>query len=240
MERRGLKRLRVDLHVHTTYSEDCWVPLEAVLEAVLNSPIDAIAVTDHNEIEGALRLSDQAPFPIIVGEEIASLQGEIAGLFLSEWIPPGLSALETIARIKEQGGLVYVPHPLAWDVPSAVGRRNLEAIIDRVDIIEGFNARILRQADNLAAQEIARQYDLPIAAGSDAHFAREIGRAGVELEPFTGPEEFLHRLRAGTTFGRRTPYVYSLVTCGLWYVDKGRELVRKVRGSGHHGDRLSR
>jgi predicted metal-dependent phosphoesterase TrpH len=237
MERRGLKRLRVDLHVHTAYSEDCWVPLEAVFEAVLESPIDVIAVTDHNEIEGALQLSNQAPFSIIVGEEIASLQGEIAGLFLSEWIPPGLSSQETIERIKEQGGLVYVPHPLARDVPSAVGRRNLEAIIDQVDIIEGFNARILRQADNLAAQEIARQHDIPLAAGSDAHFAREIGRAGVELEAFVGPEEFLDRLRKGTTFGRRTPYVYSLVTCGLWYVDKGRELLRKLRGRTHHGNR---
>jgi predicted metal-dependent phosphoesterase TrpH len=228
--------LRVDLHVHTAYSEDCWVPLEAVVEAVLNGPIDAIAVMDHDEIEGALELADQAPFPVIVGEEIASQQGEIAGLFLSEWIPPGLSAPETIDRIKEQGGLVYVPHPVAWDVPSAVGRRNLEAIIDRVDIIEGFNSRILRQADNLAAQEIARQHSIPLAAGSDAHFAREIGRAGVELEAFTGPEEFLNRLRTGTTFGRRTPYLYSLVTCGLWYVDKGRELLRKLRGCGHHGD----
>lgn len=236
MERRGRQRLRVDLHVHTAYSEDCWVPLEAVIEAVLKGFIDAVAVMDHNEIEGALHLADRAPFLVIVGEEIASQQGEIAGLFLSEWIPPGLSAQETMHRIHEQGGLVYVPHPVAWDVPSAVGRRNLEDIIDRVDILEGFNARILRHADNLAAQEIARQHDIPLAAGSDAHFAREIGRAGVELDPFAGPEEFLERLRAGTTFGRRTPYLYSLATCGLWYVDQGRELVRKLKRHEHHGD----
>jgi predicted metal-dependent phosphoesterase TrpH len=229
VERRGRKRLRVDLHVHTTYSDDCWVPLEAVIEAVQASPLDAIAVTDHNEIEGALQLADQAPFPVIVGEEINSRQGEIAGLFLSEWIPPGLSAEETIERIREQGGLVYVPHPLACDVPTALGRRNLEAIIDRVDILEGFNARILRQADNLAAQELARQHNIPLAAGSDAHFAREIGRAGVELEPFASAEEFLKNLRGAHIFGRRTPYFYSLITCGLWYVDKGRELLRKAR-----------
>jgi hypothetical protein len=117
-------------------------------------------------------------------------------------------------------------------VPTALGRKNLEAIIDRVDIMEGFNARILRHADNIAAQEVARQYDIPTAAGSDAHFAREIGRAGVDLEPFTGPVEFLEKLRAGSTFGRRTPYFYSLVTCGLWYVDKGRELARWARRLG--------
>jgi predicted metal-dependent phosphoesterase TrpH len=224
--------LRVDLHVHTTYSEDCWVPLEAVIEAVQGSPIDAIAVMDHNQIEGALQLADQAPFPVIVGEEINSQQGEIAGLFLSGWIPPGLSAQETIDRIQEQGGLVYVPHPLARDVPTALGRRNLEAIIDRVDILEGFNARILRQADNLAAQELARERNIPLAAGSDAHFAREIGRAGVELEPFAGAQEFLKNLRGAAIFGRRTPYFYSLITCGLWYVDKGRELARKARRHG--------
>ncbi len=224
--------MRIDLHVHTACSEDCWVPLDAVIEAVLKSSADAIAVIDHNEIDGALQLASQAPFPVIVGEEIASQQGEIAGLLLSECIPPGLSAQETIDRIKEQGGLVYVPRPLARDVPTALGRKNLEAIIDRVDIMGGFNARILRHADNLSAQEIARQYDVPMAAGSDAHFAREIGRAGVELDPFTGPAEFLEKLRGGTIFGRRTPYFYSLVTCGLWYVDKGRELAHRARKLG--------
>jgi predicted metal-dependent phosphoesterase TrpH len=217
--------LRIDLHVHTACSEDCWVPLEAVIEAVLRSSVDSIAVTDHNEIDGALQLAAEAPFPVIVGEEIGSQQGEISGLFLSEWIPPSLSAQETIDRIKEQDGLVYVPHPLARDVPTALGRKNLEAIIDRVDIMEGFNARILRHADNIAAQEVARQYDIPTAAGSDAHFAREIGRAGVELEPFTDPAEFLTKLRGGTIFGRRTPYFYSLITCGLWYVDKVKERI---------------
>jgi predicted metal-dependent phosphoesterase TrpH len=227
--------LRIDLHVHTACSEDCWVPLEAVIEAVLRSSVDSIAVTDHNEIDGALQLAAEAPFPVIVGEEIGSQQGEISGLFLSEWIPPSLSARETIDRIKEQDGLVYVPHPLARDVPTALGRKNLEAIIDRVDIMEGFNARILRHADNIAAQEVARQYDIPTAAGSDAHFAREIGRAGVELEPFTDPAEFLTKLRGGTIFGRRTPYFYSLITCGLWYVDKGRELARWARKLGRRG-----
>ena len=77
---------------------------------------------------------------------------------------------ETIARIRQQGGLVYVPHPLASGVPGALRRQNLEAIIDQVDIVEGFNARILWQADNLAAQEIARQRHIPLAGGSDAHF----------------------------------------------------------------------
>jgi len=217
--------LRLDLHVHTCYSEDCWVPLQGTVEAVLKGPIDAIAVMDHNQIEGALLLTETAPFPVIVGEEIASSGGEIAGLFLQELIPPGLSMAETVLRIREQGGLVYAPHPLARDVPRALGRENLLAILDDVDIVEGFNARILWSADNIHAQEIARQRSIPIAAGSDAHFAREIGRAGVELDDFSDAESFLNSLRKGRIFGRRTPYLFSLVTCGLWYVDKAREIV---------------
>lgn len=222
--------MRVDLHVHTAYSEDCWVPLE-VIEAAIERSHDGIAVMDHNETEGALHLAHMAPFPIIVGEEIASQDGEIAGLFLHEWIPPGLAMEETVARIKEQGGLLYVPHPLARDVPIAVGRQNLEAIIDQVDILEAFNARILCQADNLAARELARQRNIPVGAGSDAHFAREIGRAGVDLREFMTPQGLLSSLGPGHIFGRRTPHLFSLATCGLWYLDKFRELLRKARPS---------
>lgn len=219
--------MRIDLHVHTAYSEDCWVPLEKVIEAVRKSGVQAIAVTDHNEIEGALRLVEMAPFPVIVGEEVASQQGELAGLFLHEWIPPGLPMEETIARIRQQGGLVYVPHPLARDVPSALGRQNLEAIIGNVDIVEGFNARILWHADNLAAQQIARQWDILLAAGSDAHFAGEIGRAGVEVDRCSTPQELLDGLRSGHIFGRRTPYIFSVATCGLWYFDKLKQFLAK-------------
>lgn len=221
--------MRIDLHVHTVYSEDSWVPLEAVIRAVSSrSRVDAIAVMDHNQIEGALRLAEKAPFPVIVGEEIDSQRGEIAGLFLKEWIPAGLSMEETIACIREQEGLVYIPHPLARDVPTALGRESLEAIIEEVDILEGFNARILFQADNLAAQEIGRRRGIPLGAGSDAHFAREIGRAGVEFDSFTTPKELLDALQKGRIFGRRTPYLFSVATCGLWYVDKFRELVQKA------------
>jgi len=223
--------LKVDLHIHTAYSEDCWVPLEAVIEAAIEQSLDGIAVMDHNEIEGALHLAHMAPFPVIVGEEIASQDGEIAGLFLHEWIPPGLAMEETVARIKEQGGLVYVPHPLARDVPTAIGPQNLESIIDQVDILEAFNARILCQADNLAARDLAREHNIPMGAGSDAHFAREIGRAGVVVDEFGTPEELLHGLTRGSTYGRRTPYLFSVATCGLWYIDKFRELLQKARPS---------
>jgi hypothetical protein len=144
---------------------------------------------------------------------------------------------ETIARIRRQGALVYVAHPLASDVPSALRRQNVEAIIDNMDVVEGFNARILWQADNLAAQQIARQRHIPLAAGSDAHFAGDTGRAGVEVDRCTTPQELLDGPRSGHVFGRRAPYLFSVATCGLWCIDKFREFLAKsgqVRSSPRH------
>jgi predicted metal-dependent phosphoesterase TrpH len=208
--------LRIDLHVHTAYSYDCWMSLERVIKATRRNGLDGIAVIDHNEIEGAQRLAEMASFPVIVGEEVVTREGEVAGLFLRERIPPGLSLVETVARIKEQGGLVYATHPLARDVPKSVGCVALESIIDRVNIIEGFNARIRYKSDNEEAKEIARKHGIAVAAGSDAHFPWEIGRAGIEISPFSTPQEFLENLRQGQILGRRTPYIFAGLTYVIW------------------------
>jgi len=191
--------------------------LEAVMRAVQrNNKVDAIAVLDHDEIEGALRLAEVAPFPVIVGEEVLAKEGEIGGLFLEERIPPGLSLKETVDRIKEQGGLVYAPHPLARDVPLSIGKEALLSIIEKVDIIEGFNARIRHESDNEKAKEVARRHGIAVAAGSDAHFPWEIGRAGIEIAPFSTPQEFLENLRQAQIFGRRTPYIFAGLTYIIW------------------------
>ncbi len=208
--------MRIDLHVHTAYSYDCWMSLEKVIKAARRNGLDGIAVIDHNEIEGAQRLAEVAPFSVIVGEEVVTKEGEVAGLFLRERIPPGLSLAETVARIKEQGGLVYATHPLARDVPKSVGREALESIIDRIEIIEGCNARIRHKSDNEEAKEIARKHSIAVAAGSDAHFPWEIGRAGIEIAPFSTPQEFLENLRPAQIFGRRTPYIFAGLTYIIW------------------------
>ena len=209
--------MRIDLHVHTTFSFDCWMSPEAVIRAVQrNKKVEAIAVLDHDEIEGALRLAEMAPFPVIVGEEVVAREGEVAGLFLRERVPPGLSLGETVARIKEQGGLVYATHPLARDAPKGIGQEGLESIIDKTDIIEAFNARIRHKSDNEGAKEIAQRHAIAIAAGSDAHFPWEVGRAGIEIAPFSTPQEFLENLRRAQIFGQRSPYIFAGLTYIIW------------------------
>ena len=164
--------------------------------------LTGIAVTDHNTLRGALELAARAPFPVIVAEEIRTQEGEIIGYFLTEEIPAMLPLDETIERIRAQGGVVSAPHPLdTVRRSSALGREALLRVIDRVDLIEGYNARCFRKADNLAAQALAREYGKPLTAGSDAHASFEIGRAWVEMPPFQTPQQFVESLRQGTIHG---------------------------------------
>jgi hypothetical protein len=187
--------MRFDLHIHTCYSYDSQLSLAQLSRQVLRHGLDGIAVLDHDEIEGALRLRESAPFRVIIGEEIGSRHGGIAGLFLERRIPPHLSAEETIARIHEQNGLVFVPHPLARGVPGRIQEDKLRQIVSQVDLIEGYNGRTPFAADDRRAREFAALHNLPLAASSDAHFACEVGRAWTEMEDFGTAQDFLASLR---------------------------------------------
>ncbi len=160
-----------------------------------------MAVTDHNTIAGALAVQKLAPFRVIVGSEIATDRGEITGLFLQHEIPAGLPLRETVCRIHDQGGLVYVPHPLDRVRPSALGYDALMEIIGEVDVIEVLNARVTFAIDNQQAAAVAQRHGLAVGAGSDAHAGLEIGCAGVEMAPFGTGEEFLAGLRQGQIYG---------------------------------------
>jgi len=195
--------LKVDLHVHTYHSPDSRSSCEAIIRMVEARGLDAVAITDHNTIAGALELAELVPFPVIVGEEIRTPEGEIMGLFLKEEVSRGLSPEETIACVKAQGGLVAVPHPLdRVRRGSALGEAAVRRVIDRVDIIEGFNARALFPSDNQDAQALAAGFGLPCSAGSDAHAPYEIGTAYVEMLPWSTPAEFLHNLHTAQIWGR--------------------------------------
>jgi predicted metal-dependent phosphoesterase TrpH len=162
--------------------------------------LGAIAVTDHNEISGALAARQRAReldigVQVIVGEEVKTAdQGEVIGLFIEELIPRGMSMAETVAEIHRQGGLVYVPHPFDR-LHSVPDYEHLLGIVDEVDAIEVFNPRVAISEFNDEAARFAAKYRIPAGAGSDAHVPQGLGSVRIRMREFDGPEEFLEALR---------------------------------------------
>ncbi len=203
----------VDLHMHTDHSSDCATPVEVLLATAKARGLGAIAVTDHNEISGALEARAKASgIKVIVGEEVKTAdQGEVIGLFLEELIPRGLTLEQTIAEIKRQGGVVYVPHPFDR-MHSVPDYEHLLAVLDDVDAIEVFNPRVAIQEFNEEAARFAAKYRIPAGAGSDAHVAQGLGSVRIRMPDFDGPQEFMEALREADIV--RTPasllYVQAL------------------------------
>ena len=208
-----MSKLKVDMHQHSEYSPDSRTPLRVQAAAIKAAGLHVVCSTDHNTIEGALRLRELADgFRVIVGEEVSTRDGEIIGLFLEKAIPRDLSAEETIARIHDQGGLVSVPHPFSRNRLYHLRRSVLERVWKDVDCIEVFNAREAFTQDNLRAAAFAKEKELPGAVGSDAHRASEIGRAFVEVDEFVGREDFIAALREGSVIGKLTGNYIHLMT----------------------------
>lgn len=199
--------IRADLHVHTLYSDDCNTPLERIIERCLEVGINCVAITDHNTIAGAVQMKSIAPFQVIVGDEIQTSTGEVIGYFLSEEIPKGLRAEETARAIKEQGGLVGIPHPFDRLRRSTIHRQTLEDLLPYIDIIEVLNSRILLRRHSIMAERFAQDHGLLASAGSDAHRPGNIGMAYVEMPDFNDRDQFLAAIAQGRIKGRRaTPW----------------------------------
>nr|AIA15399.1 PHP-associated [uncultured bacterium] len=198
---------KVDMHSHTRLSKDSLNDPRQLVEAAAKHGLQALCVTDHNGLANALALSRLPDLPIVVvpSEEVKSKEGEIIGYFLGELVPKGLSPEETAQRIRDQGGIVGVPHP--FDRARSGSRLQTPALerlvaAGLVDVLEVFNARATFAEDNLRALEFARQHGLPMSAGSDAHTLVEVGRAYVEVPPFSNAEEFLAGLRQSEVQGK--------------------------------------
>jgi predicted metal-dependent phosphoesterase TrpH len=156
---------------------------------------------------------EMAPDLVIVGEEIKTDVGEIIAYFLKEEVPKGLPVQEAIARVREQGGVVSVSHPLDRLRREAMGLTHLLSIIERVDALEAFNARTTFPSDNRRVLDLTLEWGLLATAGSDAHIAWEIGHAYVEMPLFNDKEEFLHSLAQGQIVGRlTTPFIHFAST----------------------------
>lgn len=209
----GRRRIRLDMHTHSEYSPDSRTPLREQARALAAAGIDVVCATDHNTIEGALRLREIADgVRVIVGEEVSSRDGEIIGLFLERPIPRDLSGEETIALIHEQGGIVSVPHPFSRNRMYHLRRDALDRLWPQIDCLEVFNAREAFASDNRRAEAYARERNIPGAVGSDAHRSSEIGRAWIEVDEFTGPDDFVEALRGGAVHGRLTGSAIHLAT----------------------------
>jgi len=203
--------LFADLHVHTHHSKDCAMAVEEVLERAAEVGLDVIAITDHNEVAGgfeALALSERYGVRVIVGEEVKTSEGEVIGLFLKERIAPGQTFAETIAEIKRQEAIVYVPHPFDRMHAPVPGSILLKANLTDIDVIEVFNSRIAYPGFNGKAVRFAERHRVPAAAGSDAHVLPGLGTALTGMGEFTGPDDFVEALRRSHIIRRPRSLLY--------------------------------
>jgi predicted metal-dependent phosphoesterase TrpH len=196
--------VRVDMHMHTMWSGDATTTPDELAGAVAASGVDVLCITDHSTTNGAFELQRSGALGcrIVVGEELRTWAGEIIGLFLTERLPYGLKPREVAERIRDQGGLVYIPHPfdpMRHCLQEPVLLELIEAGL--VDAIEGLNSKTSLRSLNERAAEVARSHDIAIGAGSDSHEPSAIGAAYVEMPDFTDAPSFLVSLAQGRLIG---------------------------------------
>ena len=208
--------MKVDVHVHTRYSGHSILKVEDVARIAKKRCLDAIAITDHDEIKGALELSKS--FPTIIAEEVSSDEGDVIGLFLREKVEKG-PALEVMDKIRAQGALVMIPHPFDTMRKEALMKENL---VVKGDIIEVFNSRVVRPDDNERAHKFGVDKGMPMIVGSDAHTSIEIGRSFIEIDSIDDPKSFMNALKHAKMHSRRS----SVLVHGQTKVLKLREAFR--------------
>jgi predicted metal-dependent phosphoesterase TrpH len=191
---------------------DCQTTPEQLIERCQKMGINCIAVSDHGSAEGGLVLQKMAPFKVIVAEEILTPNGEIMGLFLKETIPTKIPVAEAIKRIKDQGGLVSIPHPFDPLRGLKMDKAAIEKLAGQIDLVEVFNARGPFAGPVAKAKALALAHNLPGIAGSDAHYTFEIGYTFVEMPEFNGKDEFLSALKNATIHRQRASFAVYLRT----------------------------
>jgi predicted metal-dependent phosphoesterase TrpH/glycosyltransferase involved in cell wall biosynthesis len=207
LSRRGF--IHCDLHMHTDHSPDCATPVDVLLETAKRRGLGAIAVTDHNEISGAHEARARANgVKVIVSEEVKTAhEGEVIGLFIEDKIPRGMSLKETIDAIHAQGGLAYVPHPFDR-LHSVPDYEHLLKVVEDIDVLEVFNARVAVRGFNEEARRFAAKYRVVAGAGSDSHVTQGLGTVKIRMRDFDGPEEFLESLRDADILHKRKSLIY--------------------------------
>lgn len=208
--------MKVDFHIHSDFSPDGDMSPREIIELAKRLGLDAIAVTDHNSIEGGKETERLAKSLVVfVGSEIKTESGEIIGLNLKEDIPSDLPLVQTCKLIKKQGGFLIVPHPFDR-MRRGVGKE-VEKIVKYIDAVEVFNARTLLDKFNKNASKFAEEHKLPKVAGSDAHFGGELGSAYTFVYSEKRKDKILEAVKGGETriFGGKSglrPHWKTFVT----------------------------
>ncbi len=209
--------LTLEFHCHTIYSPDSLTRPADLVAVCARKGIDRVVVTDHNTIAGALEAHAIDPQRVVVGEEVMTTQGELLAAFVREEVPPGLSPMEAIARLRDQGAFISVSHPFDmyrkghWEV------HDLEQIAPYLDAIEIFNARCLLPASNRRAEDFAHRHNLIGTVGSDAHTLGELGRALQILPDFSDAVNLRASFSAARSVTRlSSPLIHLTSRWAVW------------------------
>lgn len=202
-----MSRAKTLIHIHTNYSFDSDIAIDRLADVLDREGFGCVAVTDHDTIDGAIQLSRAAKAKVIIGEEISTANGHLIGLFLERRVRPGMSALDTAKAIRDQGGIVLLPHPFIRMFGCALGSVSwkLEGWIDAVEI---FNAQNLSPVADRKAVAFANKLNLPGFVGSDSHLSFSIAPCYQLMADVASPAGFLHSLRSAEFIVSRHPFSY--------------------------------
>ncbi|NIM96309.1 MAG: PHP domain-containing protein [Anaerolineales bacterium] len=220
--------IKVELHCHTYYSKDSLMEPQRLIQICEQRGIDRVAITDHNEIRGALEAAEIDPDRVIVGEEVKTTQGEFVAYFVKECVPSGLSPMEAIELLRDQGAFISVAHPFDTLRSGSWDKGDLEHIVPHVDAIEVFNARNWTSSTNSTAETYAKENELPGIAGSDAHAYLEVGRVTMIMPDFNNREGFRRALHTSRIVGGRSIFLVHLLSR---YASLRKSLGWRPRGS---------
>ena len=171
-------QINADLHVHTTYSKDSLITPKDLVYYAKKRGLNAVAVTDHNQLEGAWKIAKETDFLVIPGMEVSSSDGHIVALNVEELIPRGFSAAETVERIHKAGGVAIACHPYVL-FKGCLG----EKVCGTFDAVEVINARAFPYRRSVKKAEVsAKKFGLPRVAGTDAHYGPQIGYGYTAIE----------------------------------------------------------
>lgn len=218
-----MERLRIDFHCHSIYSKDSLSKPADLVATAKKRGLTRLVISDHNNIHGAIQAKKIDPELIIVGEEIMTSQGEILASFVQEEIPKGLPPMQVISLLRDQGAFISISHPFDTHRNGSWVKEEMIELLPLIDAIEGFNSRCINSGFNGLAMEFAKQHNMAVTVGSDAHTLGEVGQAFLEVDPFDSAQGLRQVIRQGKLHNRLSSPAVHLAS--RWAV-----LVKKMGG----------